>query len=59
MWGPTSAYYDLLLARNNIQVQEQALRLTQELLRANRQRVQVGVMAPLDEKQTESQLAAR
>ncbi|MGB0582585.1 MAG: TolC family protein [Limisphaerales bacterium] len=53
------AYYDLILARNSIQVQEQALRLTEELLRANRQRVQVGVMAPLDEKQTESQLAAR
>lgn len=53
------AYYDLLLARNNIQVQEQALGLTQELLRANRQRVKVGVLAPLGETQTESQLAAR
>lgn len=53
------SYYDLILARDNVRVQEQALRLTEELLRANRQRVQVGVMAPLDEKQTESQLAAR
>lgn len=53
------AYYDLILARNRVRVQEQALALTEELLRANQRRVQVGVMAPLDEKQTESQVAAR
>ncbi len=53
------AYYDLILARNRVEVQEQALRLTEELLRANQRRVSVGVMAPLDEKQTESQVAAR
>jgi outer membrane protein len=53
------AYYDLILARNRVRVQAQALNLTEELLRANRQRVIVGVMAPLDEKQTESQVASR
>jgi len=53
------AYYNLILARDRVRVQEQALALTEELLRANQRRVEVGVMAPLDEKQTESQLAAR
>ena len=52
-------YYDLILARDRVRVQEQALALTEELLRANKRRVEVGVMAPLDEKQTESQVAAR
>jgi outer membrane protein len=53
------AYYDLILARNAVGVQEEALRLTERLLRANQRRVEVGLMAPLDEKQTESQVAAR
>lgn len=53
------AYYDLILARDRLRVQEEALRLTERLLAANRRRVEVGIMAPLDEKQTESQLAAR
>jgi len=53
------AYYDLILARDRVAVQRQALSLTEELLAANRERVKVGVMAPLDEKQAESQLAAR
>ncbi|MBL6764482.1 MAG: TolC family protein [Verrucomicrobiae bacterium] len=53
------AYYDLILARNAVDVQREAKALTEKLLAANRQRVKVGVMAPLDEKQAESQLAAR
>jgi outer membrane protein len=52
-------YYDLILAQIRVQVQEQSLELSEKLLNANRRRVAVGVMAALDEKQTESQVAAR
>ncbi|MBG88959.1 MAG: hypothetical protein CMO80_18940, partial [Verrucomicrobiales bacterium] len=52
-------YYNLILAQDRLKVQQGALELTEQLLQANRRRVTVGVMAPLDEKQTESQLAAR
>jgi outer membrane protein len=53
------AYYDLELAQQNVKVQEQALQLAEELLSAQRQRVGQGVLAPLDEKQAESQVAAQ
>ena len=53
------AYYDLKLAQQRVRVQEQALNLTEELLSANRQRVEQGVLAPLDEKQAESQVASQ
>jgi len=53
------AYYDLKLAQQNVGVQEEALKLAQELLDANKHRVEQGVLAPLDEKQAESQVAAR
>jgi outer membrane protein TolC len=53
------AYYDLILAKENVKVQEQALKLTQRLLNENKERVRVGIMAPFDEKQAESQVAAR
>ncbi len=52
-------YYDLLLARENVKVQELALRLAGELLSANRARIQQGVLAALDEKQAESQVSAQ
>jgi outer membrane protein TolC len=53
------AYYDLKQARENVRVQERALNLAKELLSANQQRVAEGVLAPLDEKQTESQVASQ
>jgi outer membrane protein TolC len=52
-------FYDLLLARESVKVQEQALHLAQELLSANRERIQQGVLAALDEKQAESQVSAQ
>jgi len=52
------AYYDLIFARQNIQVQRAALELAERLVAENRKRVQVGTLAPLDEKQAESQAAA-
>lgn len=51
------AYYDLIAARENVKVQEKALQLAQQLLSENKKRVEVGTMAPLDEKQAESQVA--
>ncbi|MCZ7638857.1 MAG: TolC family protein [Verrucomicrobia bacterium] len=44
------AYYELIAARETISVAEVALRLAEQLLRENKKRVEVGVMAPLDEK---------
>ncbi len=51
------AYYDLIAARENVKVQEKALQLAEQLLSENKKRVEVGTMAPLDEKQAESQVA--
>ena len=53
------AYYSLIQARENVTNQEQALALAQQLLAENKKRVEVGALAPLDEKQAESQVAAR
>ncbi len=52
-------YYDLLLARERIRVQQQALDLAERLVRESKRRVGVGTMARLDEKQAESQVSAR
>ncbi len=52
-----NAYYDLIAARENVKVQEKALQLAEQLLAENRKRVEVGTLAPLDEKQAESQVA--
>lgn len=53
-----AAYYDLIFYRENVQVQRTALELANQLLRENKKRVEVGALAPLDEKQAESQVAA-
>ena len=52
------AYYELIFARENIKVQQAATNLAERLVTENKKRVQVGTMAPLDEKQAESQAAA-
>lgn len=52
------AYYDLIFGQENIAVQQKALELADRLLSENRKRVEVGALAPLDEKQAESQAAA-
>jgi outer membrane protein len=53
------AYYDLMAALDDVKVREVSLSLAQRLLDENRQRVKVGTMAPLDEKQAESEAALR
>lgn len=52
------AYYNLIFARENVKVQEAAVELGERLVWENRKKVEVGQMAPLDEKQAESQVAA-
>jgi outer membrane protein TolC len=52
------AYYDLIYARESVKVLEKAVELAAQSVRENRKRVEVGTMAPLDEKQAESQEAA-
>lgn len=51
-------YYGLLYARGNVDAQATALKLAQQLVSENLKRVEVGTLAPLDEKQSESQAAA-
>ena len=54
-----SAYFNLIQARENVKVQEEALRLAQKLFEENKKRVEVGALAPLDEKQAEAETAMR
>lgn len=44
------AYYSLIAGIEAVKVQEQALTLAEQQLAENKKRVEVGVMAPLDEK---------
>ena len=53
------AYYDLKAGYETVKVQQSALQLAERLLQENRKRVEVGALAPLDEKQSEAEAAAR
>jgi outer membrane protein TolC len=59
MTSVEKAYYDLIFAKENVIVYEKALELADRLLMENKKKVQVGAMAVLDEKQAQSQVAAR
>jgi outer membrane protein TolC len=52
-----SDYYDLIVFRELVQVQRTVLEANNQLLRENKKRVEVGAMAPLDEKSAESEVA--
>ena len=52
------AYYDLVYARENVTVQAKAVELATQLVVENKKRVEVGSLAPLDEKQAEAQAAS-
>jgi len=52
------AYLNLIFSEESVRVQEKALELAERLLAENKRRVQVGALAPLDEKQAESQVAS-
>lgn len=53
-----TAYFNLLYGRDNVKANETAYKLAQQLVAENLKRVEVGTLAPLDEKQSESQAAA-
>lgn len=53
------AYYDVKAGYENVKVQQSAVGLAERLLAENKKRVEVGTLAPLDEKQSEAQVAAR
>lgn len=50
-------YYQVIAARENVKVRQKALELAERLLAENKKRVEVGALAPLDEKQAASQVA--
>ena len=52
-----NAFYELVYARENVTVEQEALTLAQTQLDQDRQRVQVGSLAPLDVQQDEAQVA--
>jgi outer membrane protein TolC len=52
-----AAYYNLIYSRENVRVEVAALQLADQLVQENRKKVQLGALAPLDEKQAESQAA--
>jgi outer membrane protein TolC len=53
----TLAYHDLIAARETVKVQQKALQLAERQLAENKKRVEVGNMAPLDEKEAAAQVA--
>ncbi len=54
-----NAYWDLVFARNAVDVAERALQLADKLVEDNRARVEVGTLAPLDIVQAEAEAANR
>lgn len=50
------SYYDLIAARDEIQVQEQALELRRQFVADTQRRVQLGDLPPLEDAQAETQL---
>ena len=54
-----NAYYDLVGAIGNLEVQRQSLQLAEQSLKDNRARVEIGTMAPLDIVQAEAEVATR
>ncbi len=51
------SYYDLLAARDLIKARQKGLELAQQLVAENKKKVEVGTLAPLDERQAEAQAA--
>ena len=54
-----NAYYDLMFAIDNLNVQRQSLELAERSLKDNRARVEIGTMAPIDIVQAEAEVAQR
>src|SRR2546421_717734 len=52
-----TAYWELVYARENVQVQQQAVTVSQKLYNDNKKQLEIGTMAPLDVTRAESELA--
>src|SRR6266481_2405112 len=52
-----NAYWELVFARENVQVQQQAVTVAQKLYNDNKKQLEIGTMAPLDVTRAESELA--
>src|SRR3989440_2597994 len=52
-----TAYWELVFARENVRVQEQAVTVAQKLYNDNKKQLEIGTMAPLDVTRAESELA--
>ena len=52
-----TAYWELVYARGNVRVQEQAVTVAQKLYNDNKKQLEIGTMAPLDVTRAESELA--
>jgi outer membrane protein TolC len=53
----SNAYWELVYARENVKVQQAAVRVSQKLYEDNKKQLEIGTMAPLDVLTAESQLA--
>jgi len=52
-----TAYWELVYARANVRVQQQAVTVSQKLYNDNKKQLEIGTMAPLDVTRAESELA--
>lgn len=53
----TTAYWELVYARENVRVQQQAVAVSEKLYNDNKKQLEIGTMAPLDVTRAEAQLA--
>ena len=53
-----NAYWDLTYAINNLRAQEESLKLSNQSLRDNQRRVEIGTMAPIDIVQAQAEVAS-
>jgi outer membrane protein len=56
--GVRNAYWDLSYAINNLKAQQESLKLSQQSLRDNQKRVEIGTLAPLDVIQAQAEVAS-
>jgi outer membrane protein len=53
-----NAYWDLVYALNNYKAQQQSLALSQQSLKDNQKRVEIGTLAPIDIVQSQAEVAS-
>ncbi|HEY2905210.1 MAG TPA: TolC family protein [Vicinamibacterales bacterium] len=56
--GVKDAYWDLVYSIDNLKAQQGSLQLSQQSLKDNQKRVEIGTLAPLDVVQSEAEVAA-